>query len=201
MPEAISRPQANRARAFTRTYPLTAHWKCMAYSTPSSLRKRSVRDALDRPLAVSRGLEAALAARTTLRIHTPHKNKTLEAYPILPRPRGLHQWGARSCAPPGKRHPKTSRVPGNNLTENPAQTNSTHNRRIASEGVYLLLHRLGGYTPGKNQPKKQAKAPTTNWPKPRKEHNPRAASEGVYLLSHRLEGYCRVPQLGVPKLW
>jgi hypothetical protein len=88
----------------------------MAHSTPS-WRKRSMRDSLDRPLAMSRGSGATLASRTTLRIHNPRKNKTLEAYPILPRPRGLHPPGALAHTPPEKRHPKTSRVPGNKKTQ------------------------------------------------------------------------------------
>jgi hypothetical protein len=52
------------------------------------------RGALDCPLVMSRGSGATLALRLRPQIHTPHKVKTLEAYPILLRPRGLHPVGA-----------------------------------------------------------------------------------------------------------
>jgi hypothetical protein len=164
-----------------------------------------MRDALDRPFTISRGSGATLAPQATLQTCTPCKNKTLEAYPILPRPQGLHLVGALACTP-RKRQPKNQLSPWHQ--ENPARTKSTHNRRIASEGVYLLLHRLASYTrwvrsrapPGKKQPKNKPRPQQRLGQEPSKEHNQRAASEGVYLLLHRLRGYYRVPQLGLPKL-
>jgi hypothetical protein len=43
---------------------------------------------------MGRGLGATLALRLRPRTYTPHQVKTLEAYPILLRHRGLHPAGA-----------------------------------------------------------------------------------------------------------
>jgi hypothetical protein len=126
-------------------------------------------DTLDRPLAMSRGSGAALAPRITPRICTSRKIKTLEAYPILLRTQGLHPVGALVHTPRRGTTPKASRVPGDNLAENPAQTNSTHNQHAASEGVYLLLHRLGGYTRRVRSHAPPEKSNPKNKPRPRQQ--------------------------------
>jgi hypothetical protein len=111
--------------------------------------------ALDCPLAMSRGSGAALALRSRPQILTPHKNqalesifyppkaqiKPLEAYSILPRPRGLHPVDA------------LTRTPWRNAIQKRAEAATTiwlkpstdQTRHIVSEGVSTLLHRLGGY--------------------------------------------------------
>jgi hypothetical protein len=148
------------------------HWKCcsptegsMTYSSSTSTKeKREGREkrqgAFDRPLALSRGLGAALASWPRSWMYTPHKipwKHILSSQGL-----GGYTWWVRSRAPLGEeRHQdKLSLKPG-----------KEHNQRTASKGVYLLLHRLGGYTrrvcsrapPGKKQPNKQAEAPATIW--------------------------------------
>jgi hypothetical protein len=102
----------------------------MAYSTLLSAKemregREKRQNALDHPLFMSRGSGAILALRPRPQIHTPHKVKTLEAYPILPRPRGLHPVGAFARTPE-KSSTKASRGPGNNLAKAWQRANPTY---------------------------------------------------------------------------
>jgi hypothetical protein len=104
-------------------------------------REKKKTGALDRPLVMSRGSGVTLALRSRPQIHTPHKVKTLEAYPILPRPRGLHSAGALARTPRKKAVQKQVEAP----TTTWLKPGKEQTRRIASGGVSLLLHSLGGY--------------------------------------------------------
>jgi hypothetical protein len=99
------------------------------------------RGALDRPLAMSRGSGATLALRSKPPIHTPHKVKTLEAYPILPRSQGLHPAGALTRIPRKKAVQRQTEAP----TTTWLKPDKELTRRTASKGVSLLLHGLEGY--------------------------------------------------------
>jgi hypothetical protein len=99
------------------------------------------RGTLDWPLAMGRCSGATLALRLRPRIYTPHKVKTLEAYPILPRPWGLHPAGALTHTP-RKSNTKASRGPSDDQAKSPVKSKT---RRTASGGVSLLLLSLGGY--------------------------------------------------------
>jgi hypothetical protein len=139
----------------------------MAYSTPYSLRKRSVGDLKQDKAPLTAILPQAEARGLPL-----HHGQGLEFTPrIKSRPwkhilssQGLGGYTrrVRSCAPPREeQRQKPAESPATTWLKTQHRPNSTYNQCIASEGVYLLLHRLKGYTrwvrshasPRKKQPK------------------------------------------------
>jgi hypothetical protein len=110
----------------------------VAYSTPSFLRKRNMRNALNRPLAMSRGLGAALVSRHRPRIHPSHK---ISPWKHILSSQGHRGYTRRvhSCAPHGEKQRKDKPSP---------KRSNEHNQtlRTTSKGVPSLLHRLQGYT-------------------------------------------------------
>jgi hypothetical protein len=71
---------------------------------------------------MGRGSGATLALRLRSQIYTLYKVKTLEAYPILPRPRGLHTGGCARVHPQEKSNTKASHGPSDNLAKSPVKS-------------------------------------------------------------------------------
>jgi hypothetical protein len=111
----------------------TARLPKIAWHIPPLLLTKEMRKgherrqgALDRSLAMSRGSGATLALRPRPQIYTPHKVKTLEAYPILPRPRGLHPAGALARTPRKKAIQRHAETPAMTWLEARQRANLTY---------------------------------------------------------------------------